>query len=446
MFQLPRQPYSPEEILSCKRPVSARLRTLLNQVEEFPANPFEREQITPIYASLDVSSLQSAIGGFGLVSSGCCPSKCTLALAIPRAVSGKERKLQVTVRDVTGKRYPTGGEVVSGFVRCKNSPDGVLTVTVSDNTNGTYTLSFTPTLCQEHELSITVQNVPILKSPFSVYVRQPRDYRSLSTYKKCFSTRSAPWCVSVTDDGDVYVAEGGRHGAVTVFDSSGYNLRTVGTTSSTERKFPKLYSPSGLAVTDDSLYVSEFFNNQVLQLNKTGELKSKFGSKGTEDGQMNGPRGMLLNRDQGKMYISDSGNNRISVFNIEDNSFSHHIRGSVANGSSLENPWGIAFDPLGNLHIACYSSHCIKIYTTDGEYLSHYGKRVVTCPAGIVVDEEGYSFVTEYGGIAYRLLVFDPEHKLVHSIQNFSSPAGLAQDRDGHVFVVDHGNNRVLKY
>ena len=435
--------YSPEEMLSFKRPVSERLCTLLSEADEFPANPFEREHIAPIYTSLDISFVQSAIAKFGLVSSGCCPHECTLALATPRAVSGKERKLQVTVRDVTGKKYQTGGDEINGSVRCGSV---TLPLTVADNRSGTYTLSFTPVKSQQHELSITLQNVPIKNSPFSIRVRQPRDYQSLSTYEKCFSTHSAPWCVSVSDSGDVFVAEGGRQGYITVFDSAGYSLQTIGATNSTGKCFPKLHSPSGLVVTDDNLYISEFFNNQVLQLSRTGEFKSKFGSKGSEDGQMNGPRGMLLDRDQGKMYISDSGNDRISVFNVEDNSFSHHIGGSDSNGSNLENPWGIAFDPLGNLHIACYNSHCIKVYTTDGEYLYQYGKRVITCPAGIAVDEEGYSFVAEYGGVAYRLLVFSPQHKLVHAIQNFSSPAGIAQDKDGHVFVADHGNNRVLKY
>nr|AOG62270.1 NHL domain containing protein [uncultured organism] len=85
----------------------------------------------------------------------------------------------------------------------------------------------------------------------------------------------------------------------------------------------------------------------------------------------------------------------MQVFNA-DGSFVYGIHGSTSDGSDLQSPWGVAFDPSGNLHVANHGSGCVKIFTAEGKYVTQYGSDTLRTPAGIAIDEEGYSFVAEY--------------------------------------------------
>ena len=86
--------------------------------------------------------------------------------------------------------------------------------------------------------------------------------------------------------------------------------------------------------------------------------------------------------------MSDSGNNRASVFHL-DGTFAYHISGSSIDKSLVDNPWGLAFDHLGQLHVVCYGANCMKVFSTGGRYLMQYGHSKMMGPAGIAIDAEG---------------------------------------------------------
>ena len=430
--------YTDTEMLAIAGVISIKQQSLTKQVEGCSLEPCDTN-LTPVYFSMDSSVLSSSIASLGVVTSGCCPSECTASLQIASAVVDRERRFTVTLRDQWGKPCTNEGEKVSASVTCKGSP--LETPTVIDNSRGVYTVLFVPKSCEDHTVNVSVCNQPIKGSPFVVSVHKPRDYRKLSSYQQCFTVNGTAWVSALSEKNELYVAVGGTH-TITVFDSSGYCLRTMGSKGNGKGQFN---SPSGIASICDDMYVAEYHNHRIQKLNTLGDFVSMFGSHGRGDGELDGPRSLLPDPLRGLLFVSDSGNNRVSVFTM-DGEFKSHIRGDETKGRDLNNPWGLAFDPLGHLHVVCYNSHCVKVFTADGEYLRQYGSGKMTCPAGIIIDEEGYSFVTEYGGHLYRLLVFDRNHQLIHTIQNFTSPAGLSMNRDGCVYVADHSNNRVLKY
>ena len=117
--------------------------------------------------------------------------------------------------------------------------------------------------------------------------------------------------------------------------------------------------------------------------------------------------------------------------------------GNASDGSRLINPWGVAFDPSGNLHVVNHTSPCIKVFTPDGKYITQYGGGQMASAAGIAIDEEGYSFVTDYNS---QVFIFDPQHKLLTSYQGFQYPAGMCFDKEGFLYLADLRNNRVKKY
>ena len=149
-------------------------------------------------------------------------------------------------------------------------------------------------------------------------------------------------------------------------------------------------------------------------------------------------------------FVSDYNNNRVSVFSA-DGIFAYNITGNASDSSDLTNPWGVAFDPSGNLHIVNYSSPCVKVFTPDGKYVTQYGNGQMSGAAGIAIDEEGYSFVTDYynSNPSYnysQVFVFDPQHQLLTSYQNFRNPVGICFDKEGFLYLADSTNCRMLKY
>ncbi len=91
--------------------------------------------------------------------------------------------------------------------------------------------------------------------------------------------------------------------------------------------------------------------------------------------------------------------------------------GGPATDAKLDDPFGLAFDAVGNLYIADYSKYCIRKVNTVG---------IITTFAG--TGTGGYS---GDGGIATNAELY--------------YPAGLAFDAAGNLYIADDANNRVRK-
>ena len=140
--------------------------------------------------------------------------------------------------------------------------------------------------------------------------------------------------------------------------------------------------------------------------------------------------------------MSDCENNIINVLN-------HHggiiftIDGNVTGENGFRSPYGLAFDPLGNIHIAASGSNTIKVFTKEGVYIRTYGN--LKDPRGIAIDGGGYSFVTEYKGKC--ISIFNPEGIKIHTMAVRGNPFGLVLDsKTNSLYVSIHGVDLVLKY
>ena len=436
--------YTAVEMLSAKRPMATRLQSLLEQFDKCSLEPCKQEMMVVF---LESSQLEKDLANFGSVTGGCCPARSTIDLHMFTASVNKTKSMIVTARDIDGKPFPHGGEQVRGTLSLRSSNQAPVVCTTTDNEDGTYTLTFVPTSVGKHELSITISNEPIERSPFEIYVRQSRSYTSLSC-SHTFSLSSYPGDVAVDNSGNVYVADSGYH-CISVFDQNGSNVHTIGNAGSVGSGDGQFYNPYGIALKGDIMYVCEERNNRVQKLTTSGQFLSKFGSTGSGNGQLSGLQGICLDPN-GRVFVSECSNRRVSVFE-SDGTFSHHIQGNSSDGSNLVNPWGMAFDPTGNLHVADYGSHSIKVFTPDGRFVSQYGSGVIQYPAGIAIDDEGVTFIGEYHNTnsSYNygcLFILNAQHQLISTVQNHKYAVGVCLDNDGFVYVCDRNNCRVMKY
>jgi len=196
-----------------------------------------------------------------------------------------------------------------------------------------------------------------------------------------------------------------------------------------------LLTPRAVAIGPGGLRaVADSGNHRVVLLNADGSLRHAFGglcrlNEGAAggcvdpdgagpltlgDGQFNEPWGIALDA-QGMVYVADTWNGRIQVFDDQGN---------------FVRKWGIFNTTNGEL----------------GDPLALFG------PRGLAMDRAGNLLVADTGN--KRILQFTPLGELVNQIGGggitpgrFEEPTALAVDaRDGSIFVADAWNRRIQKF
>ena len=187
------------------------------------------------------------------------------------------------------------------------------------------------------------------------------------------------------------------------------------------------------------MYVADWGNHRIQKLTTGGQFLLKFGQHGSGQGQFNCPVSVIVDQ-RDRMIVADQ--NRVVMLDQNDICLLT-INGNVSGAQGFKNPFDLALDPQGNIHVAAWGSNTIKVFTPEGTYVRSYGD--VKCPSGIAIDEEGYSLVCEIDGNC--LSIFDPHGNKIHTVGNLTNPCGVALDPiSDSLYVANYGAKTVLKY
>ena len=211
----------------------------------------------------------------------------------------------------------------------------------------------------------------------------PRDYTSLTTPTLTIAVGN-PYDIAVCNNGDIIVANCCAH-SVQIFDATGKLSTTFGTHGSGNGQF---YLPLGVCEYEGIVFVGDRSGSRIQKMTKEGHFLSTFGSQGSLKGRLNQPWGCAVDKFHGKVYIADTGNNRVQVFN-PDGTFSRIIGGNW----SKTQPRAVALDPDGNVHIATYGARVMKVFSVDDHFIREYGTGILSGPSGIAIDRFGYCIV-----------------------------------------------------
>ena len=132
---------------------------------------------------------------------------------------------------------------------------------------------------------------------------------------------------------------------------------------------------------------------------KTGEYLFDIGKRGSGPGELNLPRDVAIYKD--KLYVVDSGNFRIQIFDLEGK----FIKSFGEVGKQLGNfarPKEADVDKDGNLYVVDTAFGNFQIFSPEGELLLYVGERggqdrpgQFTLPSGIAVDEDGRIYMVD---------------------------------------------------
>ncbi len=175
-----------------------------------------------------------------------------------------------------------------------------------------------------------------------------------------------------------------------------------------------------------------------------GKPEFMFTIYGTEKDPLLKPMAVLeLNHN---IYVSDTDNHRIQVFDYDGNPL--QIVGQRGKGKGeFEYPYGLAKDSQQQLYVADISNGNITVMSAGGQFIKYFGsKDDIKRPAGLFFSNNQL-YVSDIA--LNKILVFDIDGKKVKEIGEAGTEPGKLRSPNalcvykGKIYVADTGNDRV---
>jgi len=181
----------------------------------------------------------------------------------------------------------------------------------------------------------------------------------------------------------------GAENKIMVFDANGRFLYRFPEGISAASDYIVPGKPVAIFSANEKVYVTDVVDQDVKVYDLDGKLITKFGRPGTAKGEFLYPNGVTAD-DDGYIYVSDSNNGRVQVFN-EKGEFSHLF--VAPENTPMALPRGIAIDKLGRVHVVDTFKHQVFVFGKKGEFLFSYGKfgakeDGLSYPNGIAIDSK----------------------------------------------------------
>ena len=239
----------------------------------------------------------------------------------------------------------------------------------------------------------------------------------------------------------------------------------AGTEATVDEGSPLFQRPNGMALAEaGSLFIADTWNFRIQELSAAGETENQWGTA-FEFGENAppepfdgfwGPRDLALDSD-GNVYVADTGNKRIRVYDREGNHL-YDVGSSGNTPGKLQEPGSIAIDrEREELYISEWWNQRVSVFSLAGEFQRSFEypikKKRDSVAAQIAVDSQR--------GLVYlniplenRILVTDRlGNCLIGFGPNFLDPSlqfgnitDLALDERGNLLVADAAKNQVIRF
>jgi len=163
-----------------------------------------------------------------------------------------------------------------------------------------------------------------------------------------------PAGVAVDEAGDVYVTDIGGS-VIWKFDSEGSLITMWTHPYATGDDF----RPTGIALGNSGVYVTDYLNSTVHRFAYNGQLKDSWGGyDGTAVGEFTDPVAVDVDA-SGNIFVADALNNRIQA--LSGSSWTAY-GGDVEEEGTMDRPFGITADDSGNVYVADTWNHRVLKY------------------------------------------------------------------------------------
>jgi sugar lactone lactonase YvrE len=201
----------------------------------------------------------------------------------------------------------------------------------------------------------------------------------------------------------------------------------------------------------DRIYVSDTGNNRVQVFDAAGRPLFLFGGRGREQGQFLFPYGLAATVD--RLFVADLYAGTIQMFDLEGN-FIGYFGEQAASDGLLSGP-GALFIAGDRLYVTDINRHRVLVFNLDdGQLLREVGmEEDILAPNGVAVDDNGYIYVSSAG--RQRIAVYTPEGRPLRFINGSTdghgqsvllNPRGVAVTRDGRILAVSKMTHQIVVF
>ena len=274
--------------------------------------------------------------------------------------------------------------------------------------------------------------------PYAVHARDGRIYVGDSAWKKVlvFDTEeeeffilglggpgalAKPLGVTTDSDGRIYVTDTAQN-RVVVYDREGEFLFAFGRSG-------RFVQPVGIALNESlkRVYVVDTRKHNLSVFDMEGKFLFEFGERGTEDGQLNFPTNVAVDK-EGRVYVMDTFNFQVQIFDAEGRFVSKF--GSAGTGfGQFSKPKGIGVDSEGHIYVADAAFNNVQVFDQDGQLLLFFGgfgnsPWQLWLPAGLYIDDQDRIYVADQYNKKVNVYQYLPEAEDL----GVGDPGGLGAD------------------
>jgi len=269
---------------------------------------------------------------------------------------------------------------------------------------------------------------------------------------------SGPRGVAVDGDGLIYVADSDNH-RIQVLDEDGSPIRewgSFGDVATGTVPDDAFNQPWGITLAGDgSVVVADTWNHRIQFFSPTGMFDRSLGSFGDAESleSLWGPRSLAFNR-RGELFVSDTGNKRILVYNDAHQPLAEIGGGGLVPGK-LDEPVGITIGPDDNLYIVDTWNQRVQVFEeSEIGTFTYLREWPVDAWYGQSLDNKPYIAASPDGQIcvsdpeAVRILCFSPEGEFLigWSGSGMAKPVGLTFDSGCKLWVADSAANAIFQF
>lgn len=262
-----------------------------------------------------------------------------------------------------------------------------------------------------------------------------------------------PYGIAIDSKGLVYVADQ-KVGAVFIFNTETRDATLI--KNGVEAHFALI---NGVAIDDgDRLFVSDGQLHRVLVFNPQHKVEGQI-AEGLID-----PVGMAIDNENRFLYVVDEQQDMVLVYDADSLKLLRHLgvpgkkHASTAPGE-FGGASNVALDKDGNVYVTDTMNNRVEIFDAEGNFISEFGKHgdgpgYFARPKGIAVDCDGHIWVADQ--YQDRVQVFNREGELltyigdVHAngLGQFKALVGIAIDKQNRVFTTEQypGRMQMFRY
>ncbi|MCP5501528.1 MAG: NHL repeat-containing protein [Leptospiraceae bacterium] len=243
----------------------------------------------------------------------------------------------------------------------------------------------------------------------------------------------------VDENGNLFILSF-KTGNIVKFDTNGFPRGNFKGGFARSMKGPMFFT-----LFKNNLYVSDFTSDKIYVFNTKGYFKTRFGKKGTGKGEFIGPAGIAVSSRE-KIYIADSGNNRIQKYDLDGNflqSFGTKGRGK------LYSPAGITVSEDETIYVVDKGHRRIVNFDDEGNYIGELTHPDFIRPRSIKIYNNKLYITDEDAG----LMIYDPQKVEWSHFPSYMDETGkyntllrpfsCAHDYTGAFYTIDNARHRV---